>query len=285
MRNLSSRISHCASLTPHSPALDAVRPGFDRSTVRTGVVHLGLGAFARAHLAVYLDDLIALGHTDLGVCGVSLRHDDVPRALGPQDGLYTLAVIDGDATEHRVIGSVGELVHAPSERAVVRAALAAPTTTFVTVTVTEKGYCWAPATRRLDVEHPDVRHDIALPDEPRSLPGHLVLAASDRRNHGRELTVLSLDNLPSNGRTLQAVTLDLAAAIDPSLVPWITDHVRFPCSMVDRLVPATDDDVRVPRSRLRPVSRTPGQCERSGSRSGSSSAIGPVRCHLSPMSG
>jgi fructuronate reductase len=114
----------------------------------------------------------------------------------------------------------------------------------VTVTVTEKGYCWAPATRRLDVEHPDVRHDIARPNEPLSLPGHLVLAASDRRVHGRDLTVLSLDNLPSNGRTLQAVTLDLAAAIDPSLVPWITDHVRFPCSMVDRLVPATDDDVR-----------------------------------------
>jgi len=218
---------------------------YDRRRVRAGVVHLGLGAFARAHVCAYLDDLIAGGRTDLGVYGVSLRHDDVRRALGPQDGLYTLGIIDGDVTEHRLIGAVRKVVHAPSDRAGVRAAMASPNTGIVTVTVTEKGYCWDAGARALDHDHPDLRHDVAAPEAPRSLAGHLLLAAADRRAQGSGgLTVLSLDNLASNGRTLRAVTLDLAAVVDPSLVSWIEDNVRFPCSVVDRIVPATDDVFR-----------------------------------------
>ena len=136
--------------------------------VRCGIVHLGLGAFSRAHLAVYADDLLSLGHDRLGIVGVSLRNDDVPQALGPQDGLYTLVVVDGNGdrpdTPHRIIGSVLEALHAPSQADQVRAALASRDTEIISVTVTEKGYCIDPATRRLDRDHPDVRHDLADPD-------------------------------------------------------------------------------------------------------------------------
>jgi fructuronate reductase len=219
---------------------------YDRSTVSTGIVHLGLGAFARAHLAVYVDDLLAHGHHGLGITGVSLRHDDVQRALAPTDCRYPLAIVDGHHRTTRTIGSVLQVLHAPSQGDAVRAALAAPTTTIISVTVTEKGYCWDPATRRLDLAHPDVVHDIAHPTEPRSLPGHLVLAATDRRAAGTAApTVLSLDNLPSNGRTLATVVLELAAQADPTLAAWIEEHVRFPCSMVDRIVPAITDELRV----------------------------------------
>ena len=220
-------------------------PAYDRTRVRPSVVHIGLGAFARAHLCVYLDDLLTRNTPELGVLGVSLRHHDVATALVSQDGLYTLAVIDGERVLHRIIGSVLDVLHAPTRPMEVRAALAAPGTSIVSATVTEKGYCWDPASHRLDADHPDVRHDTAGPATPRSLAGHLVRAAADRRASGTGgFTALSLDNLPSNGTTLRTVTLDLASLVDPTLVEWIEDNIAFPCSMVDRIVPATDDALR-----------------------------------------
>ena len=111
---------------------------------------------------------------------MSLHHDDTKRALEPQDWLYTLGVVDGDDIRPRVIGSIHTILHAPSQRTELRTALA--TMPLITVTVTEKGYCWNPSTRRLDTTLPDVAHDIIHPDQPRTLPGHLALAARDRRD-------------------------------------------------------------------------------------------------------
>jgi fructuronate reductase len=191
------------------------------------IVHLGLGAFARGHLAVYAEDL------GLEITGVSLRHDDVRRALEPTGFVYQLEVVDGDDVRSRTIHSVVDVLHAPTQRTQVRAALAAPTTTIISVTVTEKGYNADPAT---------LAHDLAHPDEPETMPGHLVLAMADRRAAGAPPpTVLSLDNLSSNGRLLRRVVLDMASHNDPSLAEWIDAHVAFPCSMVDRIVPALTD--------------------------------------------
>ncbi len=227
----------------------ADRPAYDRTAVHCGIVHLGLGAFSRAHLAVFADDLLSRGHDGAGIVGVSLRNDDVPRALVPQDGLYTLGVVDGTddeaMTSYRIIGSVRRALHAPSDPADVRTALASADTTMVTVTVTEKGYCIDPATGRLDREHPDIGHDLAHPEAPRSVVGHLVLAARDRHTSGGgDLTVLSLDNLSANGSTLRSVVRELAGAGDGSVVVWIDEHMAFPNSMVDRMVPATDEAFR-----------------------------------------
>ena len=228
----------------------AVPPAYDRRAMRCGIVHLGLGAFSRPDLAVYADDLLALGHDGLGILGVSLRNDDVPHALGPQDGLYTLVVIDGSVglsgMPPRIIGSVREALHAPSQAERVRTALASDTTSIISVTVTEKGYCIDPATGRLDRDHPDISHDVAEPDVPHSAIGHLLLAARDRRGNGAgAVTVLSLDNLLENGATLRRAVRDLAALGDASLVTWIDEHMAFPNSMVDRMVPSTDDALRV----------------------------------------
>lgn len=223
--------------------VDAARPRYDRSSIRPGIVHIGLGAFARAHLAVYIDDLLAAGHHDLGIIGVSLHHDDTKRSLEPQDWLYTLGVVDGNDMRHRVIGSIHTVLHAPSQPAELRTALA--TMPLVTVTVTEKGYCWNPSTRSLDTTLPDVAHDIIHPDQPRTLPGHLVLAARDRRdNGGPPVTVLSLDNLTDNGKALRGLVTQLAEHSDPTLARWIKENVGFPSSMVDRMVPSTDDEFR-----------------------------------------
>jgi fructuronate reductase len=223
----------------------AAVPPYIRSDVGPTIVHLGLGAFARAHLCVTLDDLITAGTSDLGVVGVSLRHRDVPDALAPQDGLYTVGVIDGDSLTTRIVGSVVSVLHAPTQPELVREAMASSSTSMVTVTVTEKGYCWEPATRRLDRGHPDVIHDLAHPTQPRTVLGHLALAARDRRHSGAGgLTVLSLDNIPANGTTLASLLREFVAPTDQPLATWIDDHLAFPCSMVDRMVPATDDTFR-----------------------------------------
>lgn len=225
----------------------AALPAYNRRIVTPGIVHLGLGAFARAHLAVFVDDLLAAGRADLGIVGVSLRSSDVPDALRPQDGLYTVVTVDGDQSTYRVIGSVLDVLHAPSQAAELRAALAAPATSIVTVTVTEKGYAANPTTRGLDRDHPDVVHDLANPGAPRGLLGHLLAMARDRRAAGAgPVTVLSLDNVPANGVALQALVAEMVALAEggSGLADWIDANVAFPSSMVDRMVPATDDELR-----------------------------------------
>lgn len=236
MRRLSAATLHAGTVAG---------PRYDRRDVTASIVHLGLGAFARAHLCSYLDQLLSEGHTSCGVVGVSLRHRDVPDALVPQDGLYTVGVIDGETLKTQVVGCVVSVLHAPSQPEPVRDVLASPTTTTVTVTVTEKGYCWEPSTRRLDLQHPDVQHDLSHPERPRTVLGHLALAASDRRRNGAgPVTVLSLDNIPANGTTLAFLLREYTSLLDPSLTAWIEAHMAFPSSMVDRMVPATDDEFR-----------------------------------------
>jgi fructuronate reductase len=120
--------------------------------------------------------------------------------------------------------------------------MADPRVRIVTLTVTEKGYCRDPATDRLDERHPDIVADLAAPAAPRSAPGILVEALARRRAAGTDpFTVLCCDNLPTNGRTVRDVVRRLADLRDPDLGAWIGDHVAFPCSMVDRIVPATTD--------------------------------------------
>ena len=220
-------------------------PSYDRSAVGIGIVHLGLGAFSRAHLASHVDDLLSLGRRDLGIIGVSLRSSGVAEALGPQDGLYVRAIVEDDRIDTRIIGAIRGVLATSTGSARIRTALTAPTTRLVTVTVTEKGYCLDASTGRLDTTHPDVLHDLASPDDPISLPGWIALAARLRRDeHGQGFTVASLDNLPANGRSLQRAVLDLAGESGSDLAAWVGEHVHFPCSMVDRMVPATDETLR-----------------------------------------
>ncbi|RWQ43437.1 MAG: mannitol dehydrogenase family protein [Mesorhizobium sp.] len=238
------------------PALAAI-PGYDRDQIVPGIVHLGVGAFHRAHQAAYVDDCLATGETDWGIVGVSLRSADTRDALAPQDGLYTLAVRSSDSESLRVVGSILSMLVAPEDPGAVLAALTDPRTSIVTLTITEKAYLRA-AGGGLDTAHPDIVHDLEDPQTPRTAHGFLTESLARRRAAGiRPFTVLCCDNLPANGATLHRLLVEfatlrgtrlatsgdarLATSGDADLARHIADEVAFPSSMVDRIVPATTD--------------------------------------------
>src|SRR5690349_3329303 len=219
---------------------EVVRPAYDVGAVRIGIVHLGIGAFHRAHQAVYVDDQLAAGELDWAICGASLRSPETADALGPQDGLYTVAIRSGSGEQLRVIGSVRRLLVAPRDPVALLDAMTDPSVRIVSLTVTEKGYCHDPATGDLRPDHPDVVADLAEPERPRSAPGVLVEALRRRRAAGiKPFTVLCCDNLPENGRTVGRVLAQFAGLRDRDLGRWVKNAVAFPSTMVDRIVPAT----------------------------------------------
>jgi fructuronate reductase len=245
----------------HPSALAALpsevrRPAFDRRVLRTGIVHLGLGAFARAHLAACTDDALdagpALKAGPWGIHGVSLRHAQARDALLPQQGLYSLSLRDVAATQRRIIGSLVSCAVAPEDPQAVVSAIAHADTRIVSLTVTEKGYCHDPATRALNADHPDIAHDLAQAIEPRSAVGVVVRGLEARRDSGgAPLTLLCLDNLPANGDTLRGLVLAFADQVDAGLARWIECECTFPNSMVDRIVPrATAAELDAARAAL-----------------------------------
>ncbi|MDR7034272.1 mannitol dehydrogenase family protein [Mesorhizobium sp. BE184] len=226
---------------------DVAKPAYERALIRPGIVHLGVGAFHRAHQAVYVDDCLAAGETDWGIVGASLRSADTRDALGPQDGLYTLAVRDGEGERLRVVGSILSLLVAPENPEALLAVLTDPGVRIVTLTITEKAYLRA-AGGGLDMTHPDIVHDLANPGAPRTAHGFLAEALARRRKAGiPSLTVLSCDNLPANGETLHALLSEFASLRDAGLARHIAEDVAFPSSMIDRIVPAT---IETDRARL-----------------------------------
>jgi fructuronate reductase len=220
---------------------DIARPGYDRSRVSPGIVHLGIGAFHRAHMAAYVDSLLGMA-PEWGIVGASLRRPDTKEALAPQDGFYTLAVRDASGTACRVIGSVIGLLDAHKERDRLLGLMAAPQIRIVSLTVTEKGYCHDPATGKLDERHPDIVHDLANPLAPVSAPGLIVAALEQRWLNGvPAFAVMSCDNLPANGQTVQRIVTRFAELRSAQLGQHVRNHVAFPSTMVDRIVPATTD--------------------------------------------
>lgn len=221
---------------------DVVRPGYDRAGVRAGIVHLGIGAFHRAHMADYIDRVLAAGDHRWGITGVSLRSPGVRDQLEPQDGLYTLVERDGGGDRLRVIGAVQRVLVATEDPAAVVAAMAHPDVRIISLTVTEKGYCHDPATGGLNPDHLDIVHDRANPNTPRSAIGFLAAALTARQASGAgPVSVLSCDNLPQNGAVLARVVRKFAQIAAPGLPEWIDVNVTFPATMVDRIVPATTE--------------------------------------------
>jgi fructuronate reductase len=215
-------------------------PHYRAEEVPVGIVHLGIGAFHRAHQAVYTDDALALAGGAWGICGVSLRSAGVRDRMNPQDFLYTVVEKARTGTAYRVIGSVREVLFRGDELEAITARIAAPATRIVSLTITEKGYCHDPASGELNFAHPDLVHDLASPEDPMSAVGLLVLALSRRRDvEAGPLTVLCCDNLPHNGRLVERMVSAFSRERDPALRAWIAANVTFPSTMVDRIVPAT----------------------------------------------
>ena len=214
-------------------------PAYPRKDCGIGIVHLGIGAFHRCHMAMYTDVVLAQKTGDWRILGVSLRSPAIRDQLNPQDGLYTVTVTDDSSTHTCVVGSIAGVLFAPDTSGTVIDALAAPTTRIISLTITEKGYCHDPASGRLNESHPDIIHDLAHPEAPRSAMGYLVAGLLERQKTGAgPVTILSCDNLPANGKTVARIVRRMAQLVSPDLSAWIDTNVTFPSSMVDRIVPA-----------------------------------------------
>lgn len=220
------------------------RPRYHRTAVGIGIAHLGVGAFHKAHQAVYTDDALAHAGGDWGIAGISLMRPDNRNQLAPQDCLYAIGERDNHGESLRVIGAIREMLVAGENPAAVVARLAQALVRVITLTITEKGYCLRPD-GELDLEHADIRHDLMADHAPRSALGFLARALVQRRERNIAApTLLSCDNLPGNGARLRAALLRFLQTFDPKTADWCAHNARFPSCMVDRIVPAsTVDDV------------------------------------------
>ena len=227
----------------------AAPPGYRPADHGTGILHIGLGAFHRAHQAAYTDTALAASGGDWRILGVSLRSRDMAEALGPQRGLYTLIERDAAGSRGRVIGALAGVIAADPAATLV--AMADPAIRIVSLTVTEKAYGVSRTARDADPDHPAVAGDLASPDCPSGVLGLLTAGLAARRRAGLPpFTVLCCDNLPENGALLRGGVLGFARRIDPVLADWIGAEVPFPATMVDRITPAPTPDTRAEASRL-----------------------------------
>ncbi len=194
-------------------------PAYAPNSAQPGVLHLGLGAFHRAHQAMVFDQLLREGDMRWGIHGVGMTQPGLVNKLRAQDGLYAVRVAGATGIEWNVPGALWQTSVATTERQNVLNAIAAPSTRWITLTVTEKGY--TPALAQLLIDGLSLRHAAGLTG----------------------LTIASCDNLQGNGHKLKAIIHAASTTQDAELVKWIETHCAFPCSMVDRIVPAATDEV------------------------------------------
>jgi fructuronate reductase len=208
---------------------DVTSPQHDRAAQSIGIVHFGIGAFHRAHQAVYTDDAMNAGETGWGILGVSLRSPSVAQQINPQDGLYTVTERSALGSKVRLIGAVQKVLVAQQDPEAVVAAIAAPTTHIISFTITEKGYCRAT----------DGSLELNLNGEV-SAYTYLTSGIRRRKEAGLSgLTLLSCDNLASNGEKLGQLMAEYLTHNAPDLIDWFTAYCTCPSTMVDRIVPAT----------------------------------------------
>lgn len=235
----------------HLPAASGsgVRPPPGRELAESiGIVHLGVGAFHRAHQAVFTEDAaLCADEAGWGICGVTQRSIRVVEQLRPQDCLYTVMERSQTSATARVVGQVSQVLFAGEEGERLLGLFADPAVRIVTLTVTEKGYRRG-AGGRLDLLDEAVAHDLASRGrshvDNRSTVGQLVRGMQARQTAGAgPITVVSCDNLIENGRVLKGLVEDFCMALSAReaerTATWIAENVTFPSSMVDRIVPAT----------------------------------------------
>ncbi|GAB5097861.1 mannitol dehydrogenase family protein [Caballeronia sp. HLA56] len=246
------------------PALSGHVLSADWRAPAIGIVHLGIGNFHRAHEALYTEEAMLARGGDWGICGVTLQGDVGKRdALMAQDGLYSVVERGPAGVSVTVVRSLVEVLAMPFDRVRLFELLADARVKIVSLTVTEKGYCRDAKTGDADFDHAGVIHDLAHPDDATTVPGILSAALKARRDAGTPpFTVLSCDNLSNNGAALQQVVRSFSARLDATLGAWIAEHVAFPSTMVDRIVPATTDAERESaRAALGVTDNVPVPCE------------------------
>lgn len=233
-----------SNATLGSLGADVAVPTYDRSALRRPIVHVGVGGFHRAHLAVYLDDLAQRRiTTDWGEHGLGLLSADrrMAEALAPQDCLYTVLERGATRDTARVVGALGTYTFAPDDPERVLRLLSEPATRIVSLTITEGGYLVDDETGQFDAANPSVRDDLDA-SPPRTVFGYLCAALERRRQANvTPFTVMSCDNLQGNGNVARTAITSFARLRDDGLANWIEQHVAFPNGMVDRITPQTTD--------------------------------------------
>jgi mannitol 2-dehydrogenase len=229
-------------------------PRYDRSQVSTGIVHLSVGNFHRAHQAMYIDTLMNDGQAmDWGICGIGLQPSNAAMrdVMAAQDGLYTLVLRHGDGSwDARVIGSITEYIFAPDEPEAAIEKMAAPATRIVSLTVTEGGYNLDAVTGEFIAADEAVQADLRPGAVPQTMFGLVTEALARRRDRGvPAFSIVCCDNIQGNGQVSKHAFTAFARLRDPVLADWITEHVRFPNGMVDRITPQTTDADRAELSR------------------------------------
>ena len=218
-------------------------PAYDRTELRPGIVHIGLGNFHRAHMAVYLDDLFAQGlDQDWAIIGAGVRPADAQMrdALLAQDCLSTVIELDPQGKTARRIGAMIDFLPVEPTNGTLIKAMTRPEIRIVSLTVTEGGYFVNPATGVFDPDAPEIVADANDPAYPTTAFGAIVAALKQRKSaRVKPFTVMSCDNLPGNGNVAKAAVVGLARLSDPALAEWIEQNVAFPNGMVDRITPAT----------------------------------------------
>ena len=218
-------------------------PAYDRTALKPGIVHIGLGNFHRAHMAVYLDDLFAMGlDHDWAILGAGVRAGDARMrdAMLAQDCLSTVIEMDPTGRSARRIGAMTGFIAVQADNAALIAAMSDPAIRIVSLTVTEGGYYVDAATGKFDPHAADIVADAANPSRPGTAFGAILAALRQRKTAGvTPFTVMSCDNLPGNGHVTQAAVVGLAQLSDPAFATWVKANVAFPNGMVDRITPAT----------------------------------------------
>lgn len=222
---------------------EILRPNYDRRTLTPGIVHIGLGNFHRGHQAWYLHRLMQQGLAhDWAIIGAGVRAGDEAqrKRLADQDYLTTLIELDPAGRSAEVVGSMIDFVPVEEGNGALIAQMADPAIRIVSLTVTEGGYYIDPVSKGFDAAHPDMRHDAAHPEAPRTAFGAMIAALRRRRDTGiGPFTGQSCDNLQGNGAVLRQTVVSLARLSDPDLADWIDATCSFPDAMVDCIVPAT----------------------------------------------
>ncbi|KAL2829513.1 mannitol 2-dehydrogenase [Aspergillus cavernicola] len=224
-------------------------PNYQRNgAVKEGIVHVGVGGFHRAHLAVYVDQLMQKhGVTDYAICGVGLQPFDATMrdALRSQDHLYTVIERSAKGSFANVVGSINSYLFAPDDREAVVAKMAHPDTRIVSLTITESGYYYNENTHELQSEHPDIQFDLDPANEraPRTTFGFLYAALARRHRQGlNPFTVMSCDNMQKNGSISRHMLTSFARLRNPEVANWISEKGAFPNAMVDRITPQTSNE-------------------------------------------
>ncbi|MFC2125305.1 mannitol dehydrogenase family protein [Bacteroidota bacterium] len=241
-------------------------PMYDRSSIKTGIIHIGVGNFHRAHQAFYTDQLLQDGNTEWGICGIGLLEADrkMYNTLKNQDGLYTLMVMEpGNKFSISVIGSIVEYLFAPDNPEAALEKMADPDVRIISLTITEGGYNFDSTTGDFIMNDTTIQWDLEHPDVPKTVYGYITRALQYRRDRGLPgLTILSCDNIQHNGNVCKKMLLSYVKEAESGLIHWIGDNCSFPNSMVDRITPATSQsDITRLMDQYRMEDNWPVTCE------------------------